>query len=235
MFKFLSFICMAIVKVLAHLLYRGEVTWLSREQYEAIPDIKLLVFLNHTSLFEPILIRFAPWRLVWRFSQELVVPGADITLQRPIAGNILRAMMPGCIPITRKNDHSWLHFLSHVNGSVLTAILPEGRMKRRNGLDKFGKPMSVRGGVADILHCLDSGKILFVYSGGLHHVQAPGDKWPKLFKTLKVSLEIVDIANYKAAFEGAKSDGQMASEIFKKQVVADMNRRLSTCPPVSSS
>lgn len=231
MFKFLSFLCMALVKVLAHAFYKGEVNWLSEERYESVPDIRLMIFLNHTSLFEPILIRFAPWGLVWRFSRELVIPGADITLKRPLAGSILRAMMPGCIPITRKNDHSWLHFLSHVNSDVLTAILPEGRMMRRGGLDKFGKPMSVRGGVADILNCLDEGKILFVYSGGLHHVQAPGDKLPKLFKTLRVNMEIVDIAIYKSQFGASDSDSQMASDSFKKQVVADMNQRLQTRLP----
>lgn len=222
---------MALVKVLAHAFYKGEVNWLSEERYESVPDIRLMIFLNHTSLFEPILIRFAPWGLVWRFSRELVIPGADITLKRPLAGSILRAMMPGCIPITRKNDHSWLHFLSHVNSDVLTAILPEGRMMRRGGLDKFGKPMSVRGGVADILNCLDEGKILFVYSGGLHHVQAPGDKLPKLFKTLRVNMEIVDIAIYKSQFGASDSDSQMASDSFKKQVVADMNQRLQTRLP----
>ena len=34
-----------------------------------------------------------------------------------------------------------------------------------------------------ILEKLDSGKMLIAYSGGLHHVQAPGDLIPKIFKT----------------------------------------------------
>ncbi len=225
---------MAIVKVLAHIFYTGKAKWLSKDKEEAMDQVRLMVFLNHTSLFEPLFIRFAPWHYVWDMANKLVVPGADITMERPFAGRMLKALMPGCIPITRKNDHSWLHFLSHVRNDKITAILPEGRMKRRNGLDKYGKPMSVRGGVADILSCLDEGKILFVYSGGLHHVQAPGDKWPNLFKTLKANLELQNIADYKQQFID-KLDGDLnnnESQInFKKQVMADMDRRLRECVP----
>ncbi|BDX05941.1 hypothetical protein MACH26_14620 [Planctobacterium marinum] len=196
-------------------------------------EVKLLVLLNHTSLFEPLFIRFAPWRLIWLLAYKLVIPGADITMRRPMAGRILKALMPGCIPITRKNDHSWIHFLSQVNEQKITAILPEGRMKRRNGLDKFGKPMSVRGGVADILECLDEGKILFVYSGGLHHIQAPGDKWPNLFKTLRANMELVNIKDYKRQFSVKTDDLMARHNAFKIRVIEDMNRRLSECVPQS--
>lgn len=222
---------MAFVKMLSYLFYSGKRKWLSEEQEESMKDIKLMVFLNHTSLFEPLFIRFAPWSLVWRLAHDLVVPGADITMKRPMAGRILKALMPGCIPITRKNDHSWMNFLSHVNAKKITAILPEGRMKRKNGLDKYGKPMSVRGGVADILECLDEGKILFVYSGGLHHVQAPGDKWPNLFKTIKANLELVNIAEYKQQLLDKRDDLIEQHKAFKQRVMEDMNRRLAERTP----
>src|SRR5690606_9625185 len=142
----------------------------------ALGEVRLVVFLNHTSLFEPLFIRFAPWSFVWNIAHKVIVPGADVTLERPLAGRVLKVLLPGVIPITRKADESWEHFLSLVNGDVITAILPEGRMKRRNGLGKEGKPMSVRGGVADILERLEQGKLLFVYSGGLHHIQCPGER-----------------------------------------------------------
>jgi len=35
--------------------------------------------------------------------------------------------------------------------------------------------------------------MLIAYSGGLHHVQVPG-KLPRAFKTVRLRLEIVDIA-----------------------------------------
>lgn len=232
-FQFLSFLCLGLIKVFSYIFYRGEPVWLSREREESMQEVKLLVLLNHTSLFEPLFIRFAPWRLIWMLAHKLVIPGADITMKRPMAGRILKALMPGCIPITRKNDHSWMHFLSQVNEQKITAILPEGRMKRRNGLDKFGKPMSVRGGVADILECLDEGKILFVYSGGLHHIQAPGDKWPNLFKTLRANMELVNIQDYKRQFSEKTDDLVARHNAFKVQVIEDMNRRLSECVPQS--
>ena len=230
-FRLTSFLFMGLVKVLSYLFYRGERVWLSREQEEGMKDVRLMVLLNHTSLFEPLFIRFAPWHWVWMLAQKLVVPGADITMKRPMTGRLLKALMPGCIPITRKNDHSWLHFLSHVRSDAITCILPEGRMKRRNGKDKFGKPMSVRGGVADILACLDEGKILFVYSGGLHHVQAPGDRWPSLFKTIKANLELVDVAEYKRQLLDKKQNLVEQHNHFKRQVMEDMNRRLAERVP----
>ncbi|MCC2607260.1 1-acyl-sn-glycerol-3-phosphate acyltransferase [Planctobacterium marinum] len=230
-FRFFSFMCLAFIKVFASVFYRGRPVWLSAEKEEAMQQVKLLVFLNHTSLFEPLFIRFAPWSWLWTLSHKLVVPGADITLQRPMTGRILKALMPGCVPITRKNDHSWLYFLSQVNDQKVTAILPEGRMKRRNGLDKFGKPMSVRGGVADILECLDEGKILFVYSGGLHHIQAPGDKWPNLFKTLKANMELVNIRDYKQQLLNSADNFIERQKAFKVRVIEDMNRRLTECVP----
>lgn len=221
-----SFLLMAKVKLLSHVFYRGRANWLSDEQEAALKDVRLVVFLNHTSLFEPLFIRFAPWSFVWHIAHKVVVPGADVTLKRPMAGKVLKTLLPGCIPITRKPDESWQHFLSHVSHDVITAILPEGRMKRRDGLDKHGKPMSVRGGVADILQRLHHGKMLFVYSGGLHHVQAPGDRWPRVFKTLSANLEIMDIAQYKTSLH------KLGGDSFKDKVVADMNRRLRQCVPV---
>ena len=56
-------------------------------------------------------------------------------------------------------------------------------MKRRNGLDSQGQPMTVRGGIADILEAIPSGPMLIAYSGGLHHVQAPGETLPAVFRT----------------------------------------------------
>jgi len=206
------------------LFYRFEQQWLSTEDKSQWPDVNLIIFLNHTSLFEPLFIRLAPFSFLWRLANNLVVPGADITLDRPITGKIYRTLIPGCIPITRKKDQSWENFLNHVGNDKVNAILPEGRMKRRSGLDKTGLPMDVRGGVVDMLNRLDKGKILFVYSGGLHHIQAPGDRFPKLFKTIKANMEIVDLTSYKRQFSLDKAE-------FKRQVLQDINERLANNTP----
>lgn len=206
------------------LFYRFEQQWLSTEDKSQWSEVNLIIFLNHTSLFEPLFIRLAPFSFLWRMAKNLVVPGADITLDRPIVGKLYRTLIPGCIPITRQKDQSWDNFLNHVGNEKVNAILPEGRMKRRSGLDKTGQPMDVRGGVVDMLNRLDKGKILFVYSGGLHHIQAPGDKFPKLFKTIKVNMEIVDLVRYKQQFSDDECE-------FKKQVINDINLRLANRIP----
>lgn len=227
MFRFLTFLTLVQVKILSLLFYRCERRWLNKESEQNWDDVSLIVFLNHTSLLEPIFVRLAPYHFIWRLSQRLVVPGADVTLKRPVTGAILRAVVPGCIPISRKKDDTWHKFLSYVKPENITAILPEGRMKRKNGLDKYGQPMSVRGGVADILAKLNKGKILFFYSGGLHHIQAPGESLPRLFKTLKANMEMIDINDYKAKFN--ITDLQE----FKQQIINDMNQRLKTMCPTS--
>lgn len=218
-----SFIMMLLVKWLATVFYHFKVSWLqgsalaTKHQWQ---QINFIVFLNHTSLFEPLFLRLAPVGFLWRLSGKLVVPGADITLKRPLAGRLLRAIVPGCIAITRNRDDSWQYFLTQVQEHKINAILPEGRMKRRDGLDKHGQAMTIRGGVADMLAQLNQGTMLLVISGGLHHIQAPGDKLPKLFKTIEAKLGFVDIAQYKQQLN-AKNSKQ-----FKQLVVADLQQKL---------
>jgi hypothetical protein len=109
----------------------------------------------------------------------------------------------------------------------MVIILPEGRMMRSNGLDSQGRPMTVRGGIADILDAIREGPMLIAYSGGLHHVQAPGERLPRLFKTIRMNFELVDIAAYRAErlAEGPTEAG------FKRAVVDDLEaRRDRHCP-----
>jgi len=214
---------MCFVKLLSMILFRFETKWFSKPA-QNWSDIKLVVLLNHTSLFEPLFIRLAPIQFIWLLSKKLVAPGADITLQRPIVGKMYKLLLPGCIPITRKKDDSWDYFLSHVSDSAITAILPEGRMKRATGKDKHGREMDVRGGIADVLNRLTSGDVLFIYSGGLHHIHTPGDKYPRFFKKIKVNLELLNIEDYKAKFNNETSN-------FKSKVIRDLNQRLKTHHP----
>ena len=190
-----------VIKLLAIIFYRFQQCWLGEIHKSDWAKINTIIMLNHTSLFEPLLLRCLPLPFLWQFSQRLVLPAAQETLARPLVGRILRLLVPGCIPISRKNDDSWQYFLQQIDEQTITAIMPEGCMKRADGLDKYGDPMRVRAGVVDMLNRINSGHILFVYSGGLHHIQSPGEKFPKIFKTIKVNLEIVDIKQYKLAMQ----------------------------------
>jgi 1-acyl-sn-glycerol-3-phosphate acyltransferase len=215
-----SYSLLTLTKAVSGMFYRFQVNWLSQQQFEVSEQVRLLVLLNHTSLFEPLFVRIAPQKLLRQISRRLVIPVADSTAQRPVVGRILTTIVPGMVPISRKRDDSWQHFLNHIAPESLVAILPEGRMKRANGLDKHGNPMTVRGGIADILTRFDQGKMLFVYSGGLHHVQTPGQWLPRLFKSIKVNLEMVDISAYKLRLQ-AEEHAQ-----FVRNVIDDLQQRL---------
>lgn len=217
--RVIRFVLLLFLKVLSSLFYPCKAKW-APEKIQDWQNIKLIIFLNHTSLFEVLFIQLASIKGLWAIADRFIAPGADITFARPIVGKILHTLIPGIIPISRKKDHTWQHFLSLVDDKKITAILPEGRMKRRDGLDKHGQPMNVRSGFVDILQKLNHGKILFVYSGGLHHIQAPGEKFPKLFKKIKANLEIVDLLKYKQQF-----NMDDAAE-FKVQVVTDVDNKL---------
>ncbi|PIP81062.1 MAG: hypothetical protein COW84_01830 [Gammaproteobacteria bacterium CG22_combo_CG10-13_8_21_14_all_40_8] len=225
MFRFISFFTLLLTKWLSSLFYRYQVRWFDDLPQHDWSNINMVVFLNHTSLFEPLFVKVAPNGFLWRLSKHLVAPGADITLNRPILGKFIKLLVPGCIPITRKNDESWQAFLDYIKDDSIALILPEGRMKRRDGQDKEGNPMSARGGIADILLRVNSGKVLFVYSGGLHHIQAPGDKLPRLFKTIQVNLELVSIDFYKELLSKSKTGS------FKQSVIKDLNLRLKHLVP----
>ena len=231
MYQLLSFCILSSIKYLASIFYRFDIKWLSDQSSVNWKEIKLIVFLNHTSLFEPIFIKVTPISFIWRVAKNLVVPSADITLNRPIVGRFIKFIVPGAISISRKRDSSWTNFLEKINPQSVVAILPEGRMMRKDGLDKHGKPMSVRGGIADILYCLKGGKLLFVYSGGLHHIQSPGQKLPKIFKRVKVNLELMDIDQYKQMI-GQKTATFRA---FKENLIDDLNQKLRLKIPIDDN
>ena len=230
MFRILSFFVLSGVKYLASIFYRFDVKWLSEQSKVNWKEVKLIIFLNHTSLYEPIFLRVAPNSFIWRLSRNLVVPGADITLNRPVVGRFFKTIVPGAVSISRKRDSSWSRFMGKITPQSVVAILPEGRMKRKNGLDKHGKPMSIRGGIADILHHMTEGNALFVYSGGLHHIQSPGQILPKIFKRVKVNLELIDIEQYKRLIE-AKST---TLREFRINLVNDLELKLRSKIPLEN-
>ena len=99
-------------------------------------------------------------------------------------------------------------------------------MMRPGGLDADGRPMTVRGGIADILHEVSKGTMLLVYSGGLHHIQAPGELFPRPFKTIELRLEMVDIAEYRRRLLA-----EAGEEGFRAAVIRDLEaRRNRYCP-----
>ena len=217
--SYVVFLLLLAVKVAARLFYRVDMPWIGDPPRDRWRHIRLVVVLNHTSLFEPLFLGGVPLSFVWRIARHGVVPIASKTASRPLVGMFYKLIAARVISITRERDESWDVVLNHVDPDAMMALLPEGRMKRRNGLDAAGQPMTVRGGVADIMLAIERGRMLLAYSGGLHHVQIPG-KIPNLFERVQMRIENLEIADY-IAEQMAKGG---AAE-FKRNVIRDLEAR----------
>lgn len=223
--RFLAFCILSSVKIVSTIFWKGRYKWISPiEDSPWKEDIRLMVFLNHTSLYEPIFSQILPFKFLWHLAGHANIPGADITLNRPIVGTFWKLMIPNIASITRKKDATWESYLASIHQNDVVMITPEGRMKRPNGLDKFGKPMTVRGGVADIIEVMDDGALVLCLSGGLHHIQRPGQTLPKLWKPIEMNLVKIDIKDYKAQFPGSSRERKI-------NIVKDLQARLEKdCP-----
>jgi len=207
-----------ILKALSRIFYRPDFAFIGPTPRDPW-DVRLVVFLNHTSLFEPVFLSGVPKRFIWRLAAHGVIPAADKTTDRPLVGIVFRFVAHHVIPITRQRDHTWFAVLDKIDPKSMVVIAPEGRMKRETGLDLHGKPMTVRGGVADIMLAIEHGRMLLAYSGGLHHVQIPG-KIPNLFERVQMRIENLEISDY-VAEQMAKG----GADEFKKNVIRDLEGR----------
>jgi len=207
------------LKALSKVFYRHELRWVGDVPGDPWGGIRVVAFLNHTSLFEPVYLGCTPNRILWQIARRGVIPAASKTIDRPLVGLLYRLVARDVVPITRKRDHTWAAVLDRVGEDSMVVMAPEGRMMRANGLDADGKPMTVRGGIADILESVGRGRLLLAYSGGLHHVQVPGG-WPRIFKKVRLGLETLDIAAYLKQLGEPRED-----EAFRKAVITDLEHR----------
>jgi hypothetical protein len=227
----ITFGLLVIIKLLSQIFFRIDMRWIGNPAGDPWADIRVAAILNHTSLFEPIFAGGIPFRFAWRIARHAVIPVASITIERPVVGKFFRLIAGHVVPITRKRDDTWKRVLSKVDDEeAMIVILPEGRMKRKDGLDSQGKPMTVRGGIADILLGIPEGRMILAYSKGLHHVQAPGEKWPRLFKRVHMELENLDLAKYRDTLLEARGP-----EGFRQAVVDDLTRRRDLHCPTESN
>jgi len=223
---FITYGTLLSIKYLTRLFYRVEMNWLGNPPPDKWEHIRLVAFLHHTSLFEPVFIGGVPNSFVKRVAQHGVIPAAEKTICRPLVGRLFRFIAAHVISITRERDHTWFQVLEKIDPDSMVIILPEGRMMRKNGLDSNGQPMTVRGGIADILEAMQTGRMLIAYSGGLHHIQAPGEHSPRIFTKARMNLELLEMADY---IEEVKRNHP--GEEFKRAVRADLERRREiNCP-----
>ncbi len=221
----LVFTMLTLLKYLSKAFYRHDFAFIGPTPRDPWADIRLVAFLNHTSLFEPVFLGAVPARFIWRLAAHGVVPAADKTTDRPLVGIVFKFVAHHVIAITRERDDTWFQVLRQIDPDSMVVIAPEGRMKRANGLDLHGRPMTVRGGIADILQAVNHGRFLIAYSGGLHHVQIPG-RVPRIFKTVRLRVENLDIAEYIADMTRRGGEDE-----FKKNVMKDLDSRRDQYAP----
>ena len=220
-----AFLILLSVKICSRLCYRFRHRWLKPAHSADWKELRMILVLHHTSLYEVIYFGLIPVSVLWSLAKRGVAPVASVTLSRPFIGKAFRMMSKNTMSLSRKRDHTWDALLERIEPDSLVLLVPEGRMMRRNGLDKHGRPMTVRGGIADVLQRLGSGKIMMIYSGGMHHIQVPGEhQLPKLGKKVYCRCEMLDVDSYREEFADA--------EDFKAAVIQDLERRRDRhCPP----
>jgi hypothetical protein len=222
------FVCLllGLLKVVSSLFYRVEMRFIGDVPEDPWRHIRLVAFLNHTSLYEPLFTGGCPFHFLFRLARHGVLPIARKTSDRVVVGRFFGLVAKHVISITRERDESWEAVLRGIDPDAMVVLFPEGRMKRANGLDSEGRPMTVRGGIADILDSIGEGRMLVAYSGGLHHVQVPGQRFPRLWKRIRMNLEVLDLDTYRR-----ERMAVAGPEGFKRAVIADLERRRDLyCP-----
>lgn len=222
-YLFLLFVCL-----LSRTFYRFQQMWVGPTPKDpwAVP-YRLVAILNHTSLFEFLYAGITSPKFLWRMARHGTVPIADVTIDRPLVGIFWRFIAGNIVSVSRERDATWDKVMASITDpDAMVIILPEGRMKRASGLDKYGRALQVRGGIADLVRSIPEGELLLAYSQGLHHIQIPGQSRPRLFKPVRMRLEIVDIRSYREQLmEGLDPEDTMA---FRKRVIQDLTRRRDT-------
>jgi hypothetical protein len=216
----LSYLVLICAKALSRAFFRIEVQWVGEPVDDPWSDIRVVALLNHTSLYDWLFVAIPPNRFLRRIARHGVLPGAAKTMRRPLVGRFFGFLAGSVVTISRERDHTWQRVLASIGPDSMMLLAPEGRMKRATGLDLEGRPMTVRGGIADILAAVGRGRLLLAYSGGLHHVQIPGQLLPRPFKTIQARVEAVDIEAYCRSLREPPG-----SEEFKRAVKTDLERR----------
>ena len=174
-------------------------SWIGgRPQGDPWRGIRVLCFLHHTSLFEWLFIAMAPPRFLWRVACHGVVPAAEKTTSRPIVGQFFKLVGAHVVSISRERDHTWREVLSRIDPG-LDGRHPAGgqdEAPQRSGLEGPADDGARRHRRHPRGH--PEGPMLVAYSGGLHHVQAPGERLPRPFRKIRMNFELLEIATYRA-------------------------------------
>ena len=114
--KYLVFLVLATARLISKAFWSREMTWIGgTPPGDPWRGIRVLCFLNHTSLFEWLFIAMAPPRFLWRVACHGVVPAAEKTTSRPIVGQFFKLVGAHVVSISRERDHTWREVLAHID------------------------------------------------------------------------------------------------------------------------
>ena len=89
--KYLVFLVLGAAWLISKAFWWRELKWIGgTPPGDPWRGIRVLCFLNHTSLFEWLFIAMAPPRFLWRVACHGVVPAAEKTIRRPIVGQFFK-------------------------------------------------------------------------------------------------------------------------------------------------
>ena len=88
------------VKTLSRCFYRFDISWIGESLGQSWDNIRLVAFLNHTSLFEPVFVGWFPNKFLKRIASNGLMPVADKALQRPVMGNFFNRVAGNVVPDT---------------------------------------------------------------------------------------------------------------------------------------
>ncbi|HLT40129.1 MAG TPA: hypothetical protein VK034_27800, partial [Enhygromyxa sp.] len=126
--KYVVFLFLATIRIVALTFWRREVRWVGDvPPGDPWKGARVVCFLHHTSLFEWVYISVAPLRFLWRAACHGVVPAADKTLRRPLVGTFYKLLAANVVSITRERDHTWRDVLARIDPDSMVMIAPEGR------------------------------------------------------------------------------------------------------------
>ena len=204
------------LKLAGNVVYPSRLDWISEEP-ESWSDVSLILILNHTSLFEFVYGVSLPYSFLRELSKRLIIPVAASTMKNPLGNFVFSNLAPKTIQLTRRRDQSWLKFLDSIDSNDICIFMPEGRMKRLDGLDKSGKPMTIKTGVVDLLERYRGKKMVLVYSSGLHHVLPPGKHVPKIFQPILAKTELLSVDSYLKQFEGQHLNESVPKDLEERR------------------
>src|SRR6185436_3456267 len=107
---YLVFLILFGVKVVSRIFYRIEFEWIGEpppSPKDRWKHHRIMAFLNHTSLYEPLFAGGVPNSWLWRLARHGVAPIASKTAERKVVGRFFGLIAQNVISITRTRDETW--------------------------------------------------------------------------------------------------------------------------------